>query len=94
LAECGNQSLRKPEAEHQLWTSHQQLRDQAFEESRGTFVASHACNNAEPRLRVIEVSILNTRLNNVERSRNDEGGTSAADGSDEVLSPRCRVVVF
>ena len=93
LTESGNQSLCQPEAEDQLGTSHQQLGGQALEETGGALVLEHLRDNLEARLGVLEVAVLNTGLDHVQRSGDNQGGTGTADGGDKVLAPAGGVVV-
>lgn len=70
------------------------LRNQPLEETRETFVARHLGQNLEAALRVIKVPILDTSLDNVERSRNNERGRGTRDRRNEVLEPAGLVVVL
>jgi len=88
-----DQRLCQPETEHQLRPRHQQLRRQPLEETRDAFILHHRAHNLEPRLRVLEISILDTSFDDIEGSGDDEGGRSAGDGSDEVLEVGGGVVV-
>jgi hypothetical protein len=47
---------------------------QSLEERCDSFILNHASNNLETALWVVKVSVLNTGLDNIERSRDDEGG--------------------
>lgn len=69
-----NERLGKPEREHELWSGHQELRYQAFEERSDTLVLHHAAYNFESTLWVLEVPVLDTGLDNVEGCRDEEGG--------------------
>ena len=85
--------MREPEAKHQLRARHQQLGRQALEEARDALLAHHAPHDPKPGLGVLEVLVLDARLDDVERRGHDERGRRAADGRDEVLCPRGAVVV-
>lgn len=69
------------------------LGDQALEESTGALVLHHVGDNPEAGLGVLEVAVLNTGLDDVEGSGDEEGGGGTGDGGDEVLEPRGLVVV-
>jgi hypothetical protein len=43
---------------------------------------------------VLEVAVLNTGLDHVERGGDNQGGASTADGGDEVLRPGGGVVIL
>jgi len=91
--ECWNQCLGEPEGEDEFWTSHEKLRNQSLEETRNTFILHHTSNNLESTLRVFEVAVLDTGLDDIERSGNEEGSRGTGDGSNKVLEPGCFVVV-
>jgi len=88
-----DQRLCQPETEHQLRPRHQQLRRQTLEETRDAFLPHHRAHNLEPRLRVLEISVLDTGFDDVEGSGDDERSRSAGDGGDEVLEVGGGVVV-
>lgn len=90
---CWNQGLRKPEGEHQLRASHQKLRNQTLEETRDTLILNHAANNLESALWVIEISVLDTSLDYIERSRDEERCGSTSNRRDEVLEPGRLVII-
>lgn len=54
----------------------------------------HVGNDTEARLGVLEVAVLDTGLDHIERGGDDQGGASSADGGDEVLRPGGGVVVL
>ncbi len=89
-----DQCLCQPEGEDQLGARHEQLGDQALEEGRGTLVARHVSQNAETALWVVKVTVLDTGLDDVKRSRHDERCRRTGDGGDKVLEPRRLVVVL
>lgn len=66
------QRLRKPKAEDQFRARHEELRSQAFEETGKAFVFCHIAQDFESTLRVIEVTVLDASLNNVQGRRNEE----------------------
>lgn len=94
LAKGRDQSLCQPEAEDQLGAGHQQLGGETLEEAAHALVLGHVGNDSESRLGVLEVAVLNTGLDHVQGSRDNQRGTGTADGSDEVLGPRGLVVVL
>jgi hypothetical protein len=69
------------------------LWNKTLEEGGDTLVLHHAANNLESTLWVLEVSVLDTGLDDIERSRDDERGSSTTNGGDEVLEPSGLVVV-
>lgn len=91
--ESRNQSLCEPEAENELGASHEQFRSKALEEGCETLVFGHVGDDAETGLLGLEVLVLNTSLDNIERSGDDERGGGTADGGNEVLTPAGRVVI-
>lgn len=88
-----DQRLRKPERKHQLGTGHEQLGHETLEEGAGALVLGHVGQDAEARLGVVKVAVLDAGLDDIEGGRNDKRRRSAGDGGDEVLEPRCLVVV-
>jgi hypothetical protein len=56
-------------------------------------VLHHVGHNPETAFGVLKVPVLNTRLDDIERSRDDERCAGSGDGGDKVLRPRRRVVV-
>lgn len=94
LVEGRDQGLSEPEREHKLGTGHQELGGEALEERSRTLVLHHVLDDSETTLGVIEVSVLDASLDNIE-GRGDKkrsGGTS--NGSNEVLAPCSGVVVL
>ena len=94
LAKGGDQSLSQPEAEHELGSSHQQLRRQSLEEAGDTLILEHVGHDASPGFRVVEMTVLDTGLDHVQGSGDNERCASSANRCDEVLGPRGRVVVL
>lgn len=72
MAKGGDQSLSQPEAEHELGSGHQQLRGQTLEEASGTLFLGHVGHNPEARFRVVKVAVLDTGLDHVQGSRNNQ----------------------
>jgi hypothetical protein len=70
------------------------LRNQPLEEAAGPFILHHAAHNLEPSLGVLEVPVLNSCLDDIERRRDEQRSGGTGDGSDEVLQPRGFVVVL
>jgi hypothetical protein len=64
--------LGQPEGEDELGACHEQLGCQTLEEGRESFVLHHVGHDPEAALRVLKVPVLNTRLDDIERSRDDE----------------------
>jgi hypothetical protein len=94
LAKGRDQGLGEPEAEDQLGTGHEELGGEALEEGGEALVLHHVGNDAEAGLGVLEVAVLNTGLDHVERGGDNQGGASTADGGDEVLRPGGGVVIL
>jgi hypothetical protein len=94
LAKGRDQGLSEPEAEDQLGTGHEKLGGETLEEGGEALVLHHVGNDAEAGLGVLEVTVLDTGLDHVERGGDDQGGASTADGGDEVLRPGGGVVVL
>lgn len=67
---------------------------QALEERRETLLAGHVCHDAHAALGVVEVAVLDTGLDDIEGSGDDERGGGTGNGGDEVLEPAGLVVVF
>lgn len=93
-AKCRDKRLCKPETEDKLGASHKQLGSQSLEETGHALVSDHVSDDPEAGLGVLEVTVLDTGLDHVERSGNDERGGGTGNGSDEVLHPGSRVVVL
>lgn len=70
------------------------LGNQTLEESGGTLILHHVGNDSETTLGVLKVAVLDTGLDDVEGSGDEEGGGGTGDGGDEVLEPRGLVVVL
>jgi hypothetical protein len=85
--------LGQPEGEYQLGPRHEQLRGQSLEEGSEALVLHHVGDDPEAALGVLEVPVLDTGLDDVERSRDEERGTGTGDWSNEVLRPGCGIVV-
>lgn len=94
LAERRNERLRQPEAEHQLGTRHEHLGRQPLKERSKPLILHHLAHNPEAALGVIEIPILNARLDDIQGCRNDQRSRRARDGSHEILRPRRLVVVL
>jgi hypothetical protein len=94
LVECRDQSLCEPEGKDELGSCHQHLRCQPFEEGHKPFILPHLGHDPESALWVFKVAVLYPGLDDIERCGDDEGCTGATDGSEEVLSPCCGIVVF
>jgi hypothetical protein len=85
--------LSKPEREDQLRSSHKELRGEAFEEAGESLILHHFGDDSESTLWVIEVPVLNSGLDDIERGRYDQRGAGASNGRNKVLHPSCFVVV-
>lgn len=70
------------------------LGHETLEEARHALLLGHVGQNPEAALRVVEVPVLDTGLDDVQRRRDDERGRRTGDGGDEVLEPRGLVVVL
>ncbi|KAI6769715.1 hypothetical protein HG530_004344 [Fusarium avenaceum] len=66
----------------------------SLEESTSTLVLRHVGQDSETTLRVFEVAVLDTGLDNIKRSRNDQRSRSTSNGSNKVLEPAGLVVVL
>lgn len=93
-SEKGNQSLGQPETKNEFGAGHEHLRRQSFEEAGNTFVLQHAGHDSETRLRVLEVSVLNSGLDNVKGSGDNQAGRCTGDGGDKVLAPGSLVIIL
>lgn len=91
---CRNKGLSQPEREDELGAGHEKLRDKAFEEGRKSFVLRHVGEDAEAALGVVEVAVLNSGLNNIEGSGNDQRGRGTSDRSNKVLEPGSLVIIL
>lgn len=92
--ESRDQRLGEPEGEDELGASHEQLGDETLEEGSHTLVLGHVGQDAETALGVLKVAVLNTGLDDIEGSGDDEGGRGTGDGGDKVLEPGGLVVVI
>ena len=92
--ETHNQSLRQPETEDKLRTSHKKLGSKTLEESSEALHLGHTGDNSEATLGVLKVSRLDTSLDNIKRSRDHERSGCTADRGNKVLEPRSRVVIL
>ena len=70
------------------------LGDQSLEETGETLVLGHVGQDSETTLRVLEVAVLNTGLDNIEGSRDNERGGGTSNRSHEVLEPGGLVVIL
>ena len=93
LVESGDKSLSKPEGEDELGAGHEELGSETLEEGAHALVLGHVCDDSETRLLGLEVAVLDTGLDDIERSRDDERSRGTGDGGDKVLRPRSGVVV-
>lgn len=93
LVEGRDQGLSEPEGEDELRTGHEKLGSKALEERTKTLVLGHVGDDSETRLLGLEVAVLDTGLDDIKRSRNDERGGCTSDGGDKVLRPGSGVVI-
>ena len=93
LVEGGYQRLGEPERKYEFRTGHEEFRCQSLEERSETLIAHHVRHDLESTLRVFEVAVLDSRLDDVEGSGHDKGCASTRNRSDEVLRPGSSVVV-
>lgn len=70
------------------------LRNETFEESTHAFISCHLGQNLEASLWVLKVLVLDTGLDDVQRCGHDQGRGRTSNRGDEVLEPRCLVVVL
>lgn len=70
------------------------LGDQSLKETTEAFMLSHVAQDSEPTFRVVEVSVLDSGLDDIERGRDDERGRGTSNGGNEVLEPGGLVVVL
>lgn len=90
--ESRDKCLGEPEGEDELRAGHEKLWYQSLEETAHTLILGHVGQNLEAAFGVLEVSVLDTGLDDVERSGDNERGGSTTDGRDKVLEP-CGLVV-
>lgn len=86
--------MSQGKGENQLWTGGQQLWSQTLEERGHTFVGGHVLDDGEPGFVTAEILVLDSGLDDVQRSRDNQGGRSTANGGHEVLAPGGRGVVI
>lgn len=67
---------------------------QALEEARKAFLLRHVAQDPEAALGVLEVSVLDSGLDDIERGRDDERGRGTSNRGHEVLEPAGLVVVL
>lgn len=79
--------MGQPEGKHELRSGHEQLRCQSLEEGSEALVLHHVGHDPEAALGVLKVPVLNTGLDDIERSRDDERRASSGDGGNKVLRP-------
>lgn len=72
LAKGRDQGLCQPEAEDQFGAGHQQLGSKTLEEAAHTLMLGHLGNDAEAGLGVLEVAVLDTGLDHVQGSGDDQ----------------------
>jgi hypothetical protein len=70
------------------------LRNQAFEEAGEAFMSRHVGKNLKSALWIFEVTILDSRLDDIERSRHNQRRRGSRNRGDEVLEPGGFVVVL
>lgn len=68
-----DQCLRQPEREDEFGARHQQLGRETLEEGREPFLAGHVGQDAEPALGILEVAVLDSRFDHVQRRRHHQG---------------------
>lgn len=94
LVEHRDQGLSEPEREDELRASHEELGRQALEERGHALVLDHVGDDPHAALRVLEVAVLDTGLDDIEGSRDDEGSGSTGNRGNEVLGPGRFVVIL
>lgn len=70
------------------------LGDESLEEAAEALVLGHVGQNSEAALGVVEVAVLDSGLDDIEGSRNNQGGRGTGNGGDKVLEPAGLVVVL
>ena len=88
-----NQRLRQPKTKHQLRSRHQQFRRQPFKKPPHAFLPRHIPNNPQPTLLVLEILILNPRLDDIQRRRNQQTRTRTTYRRHEILRPRRGIII-
>ncbi len=63
------------------------LGHQSLEETREAFLSSHVAQNSEAALGVLKVAVLDTGLDDIERSRHNERCRGTGDRCNKVLEP-------
>ena len=79
--------MGQPEGEDELGSCHEQLGCQSLEEGSESLVLHHVGYDPEAALGVLKVPVLDTRLDDIERGRDDERCAGSGDGGDKVLRP-------
>lgn len=69
------------------------FRHQSLEETRHSFILNHTSYNPEATLWIVEVSVLDAGLDDVERGRDNKGCGSTCNRCYEVLKPGSLVIV-
>ena len=93
LAKRGNQRLSQPEAENKLGPGHEQLRCETLKETGQALIFHHVRHNAEARLWVLEIAVLDTSLDHIQGSRHDQRGTGTTDRCHKILRPGSRIII-
>lgn len=93
LVERWDESLCQPEGEDKLGSCHEKLWGETLEETGHALVLGHVGDDAESRFVCLEVAVLNTGLDDIERGRYNQRSGCTSDGGDKVLGPGCGVVV-
>ena len=94
LSEEGNQTLSDGKREDELGSDDQHLWRQTLEESTEAFVLDHVLDNSNAAYLGFKVGILDSGLDDIERSSYSDGSDRAADGGEEVLGPSGIAVVL
>lgn len=89
-----DQGLSQPEGEDELGASHKQLGHETLEERRWALLLDHVLDDLNTALRVLEVAVLDTGLDDIERRRDNQRGRGTRNRSDKVLQPSRLVVIL
>lgn len=87
LVKGGDQRLGQSEREDELGASSQKLGHKTLEEGAGTLGGNHVLDDLQTGLGVVEVSVLDSGLDDIERSRDNQRGRGTKERGNNVLAP-------
>lgn len=87
LVKGRDQRLGQSKGEDELGAGSQQLGDQTLEEGSGALGGDHVLDDLQTGLGVVEVSVLDSGLDDIERGRDNQRGRGTKEGGDNVLAP-------